>query len=110
MRALAFPISTLLLVACADHSNTVRQRQAYWREVIQKEVPPGTPLITLQQWAAAKSIHLGDVSEKRTVSGSAEYVSTNDLVCKGWSITLEFRLAPDNTVANEDAKTFGNCL
>jgi hypothetical protein len=30
-------------------------------------------------------------AKKRTVSGSAEYVSTNDWVCKGWSITLEFR-------------------
>ena len=29
--------------------------------------------------------------EKRTVSGSTEYVPTNDWVCKGWSITLEFR-------------------
>jgi hypothetical protein len=110
MRILAFAISTLLLVACADHTNVVRERQAYWREAMLKEVPPGTPLSTLQQWAAARSVHLGGISEKRTVSGSAEYVSTNDLVCKGWSIALEFRLAPDNTVANEDAKTYGNCL
>jgi hypothetical protein len=110
MRVLILVISILLLVACADHSNAVRQRQAYWREAIQKEVPPGTPLIALQQWAAARSIHLGELSEKRTLSGSAEYVSTNDMVCKGWSITLEFRLAQDNTVAAEDAKTYGNCL
>jgi hypothetical protein len=110
VRTSAFAILILFLAACAAHANFVRERQTYWRGVIQREVPLGTPLVALQQWAEARSIHLSDITEAHALSGSAEYVSTNDMVCKGWSITLEFRLADDNTVANEDAKTYGNCL
>jgi hypothetical protein len=70
----------------------------------------GTDRAAVLRWASARSISLAFSPEKRQLYGPLEYVPVHDLVCKGWSLTLELTLAAHDTVATQTVRTYGNCI
>lgn len=110
MRSPSIVMTLVFLTACSSAGGKVRERKEYWQQVLRTEVPVGTQRATLEHWAQGRSIQLTYSTDSATARGPAEYVETNDLVCRGWALSLEFMLSADGKVSSETVETHGNCL
>jgi hypothetical protein len=110
MRTVSAAVLVASLVACTTAHNRVHERQVYWQEVMHSEVPVGSTRDALLAWANGRSIRLSDPDAAGRVYAGVEYIETHEWVCRGWSVTLEFILSSDGSVAKETVRTLGNCV
>ena len=110
----------LLMVGCSSsRHNLLAERTIYWQQSIQSEIPVGSKLNAVQDWARVKSLTLTDMHGSslalKDPPGIAfaiglESVPVSSLFCKGFGLSLFLRFTQDGVVSSEEINTFGNCV
>jgi hypothetical protein len=103
-------MSALLMSSCTIRHNNVEERKRYWEEVVHSEIPIGSSFENVRRWTDSRRLSFVEEQNAHTLVAGLEYVPVNDLVCKGFGLSLRLTFDPDRHVAQETVNSFGNCL
>ena len=102
-------------IASSITSHKLRDRTAYWREVVDSGVAVGEPGHQAGRWFRSRfPTGVDDVSVpgRHSLVASAEYIKELGLnyPCAEWEVVVEVRVGPDNRVVSRDVKVDGACV
>ena len=87
---------------------SVAARKAYWDAKVNSEIPVGTRVAEVRDWARRLAPHVPDTSAQ-DFSFELESVPVNVIGCNRYSVLLHV-VAKDGVVASETVLTRGHCL
>ena len=103
-------MTVFLVSSCATQHNSVKERKLYWEDVVHLEIPIGSSYSDIERWAKSRQLQLTPGQSADEVIAGLEYVPVNDLVCKGFGISLQLTLNAERNVTRETVRSLGNCL
>lgn len=103
-------LAALLVSSCATRHNNVEERKRYWEQVVHSELPVGSSYEDVKRWTDSRRLSIVEEQSAHTLVSGLEYVPVNDLVCKGFGLSLRLTFDPDRHVSQETVNSFGNCL
>jgi hypothetical protein len=103
-------MAVFLVSSCVTQHNNVNERKLYWEDVVHSEIPIGSSYGDVERWAKSRRLQLAPGQIPDEVIAGLEYVPVNDLVCRGFGISLQLTLDAERNVTQESIRSFGNCL
>ena len=93
-------------------NSRIHKRVAYWKSLVDKELPPGSAKESVQQWGKDHHLNLIWVSSKNLFDANVEQIPVVGIgfPCDEWNIIIEIYIGNDGKSVRREVYSVGSCI
>ncbi|GLX80236.1 hypothetical protein tinsulaeT_35760 [Thalassotalea insulae] len=103
----------IFLSGCSQISNQkLEERMRYWEASLEKNIPKGTSIELIQQWALKNSIEFIENPKTKILYANVEAIEDSGIgfPCSNWNIILKIQLDNNGDLSDSSIDSVGTCL
>jgi hypothetical protein len=112
MRHIIAMLIVITLVGCAHGNTNLRERTAFWRAELARDIPTGTPQAKVKEWGITRNVRFDYLEKQRWFSANVELVPDSGIgfPCSHWNILLKIAIDANGRTVSSDVSVVGSCV